>query len=242
VPTETAVAPSTTRNTAPTASAPTGATTTPPASDSTPAPTHDEPGIVVPVVGVVDGDTLRVRVDGTTERLRLIGLDAPELADGDCLAQEAASRMQSLVQSRSVRIAADPTQDDRDAYGRLLRHVWTLDGRSVAGELIAAGLASEYTYAARYAGVDDYRAAQADAVASNLGIWGPACTQPAPAAPLAPSGQCLIKGNINNEGERIYHVPGQRYYDATRIDESRGERWFCTEAEARDAGWRQARV
>ena len=116
-------------------------------------------GIVVPVVGVVDGDTLRVRVDGVTERLRLIGLDAPELSDGECLAQEAASRMQSLVQSRDVRIVADPTQGDRDVYDRLLRHVWTLDGRSVAQELIAEGLAREYTYAAPYDGVADHRAA-----------------------------------------------------------------------------------
>lgn len=45
-------------------------------------------------------------------------------------------------------------------------------------------------------------------------------------------GQCLIKGNISGSGERIYHVPGGRYYDQTRIDPSKGEQWFCTEAEA----------
>jgi hypothetical protein len=44
--------------------------------------------------------------------------------------------------------------------------------------------------------------------------------------------ECLIKGNINSTGERIYHVPGQRYYDNTQINESKGERWFCTEQEA----------
>ncbi|MGA8046980.1 MAG: thermonuclease family protein [Dermatophilaceae bacterium] len=202
-------------------------------------------GVVVPVVGIVDGDTLRVRVDGVTERLRVIGLDAPELSDGECLAQEAASRMQSLVQSRDVRIVADPTQDDRDVYDRLLRHVWTLDGRSVARELIAEGLAREYTYAAPYDGVADHRTAEAEAVAAGRGIWGPACSAPAPAVPpvpLAPTGQCDIKGNINAEGERIYHLPGQRYYDDTRISEERGERWFCSEDEARRAGWRAAKV
>jgi len=51
---------------------------------------------------------------------------------------------------------------------------------------------------------------------------------------------CLIKGNINRSGERIYHVPGQKWYSRTRIDESFGERWFCTEKEAREAGWRKA--
>ncbi len=50
--------------------------------------------------------------------------------------------------------------------------------------------------------------------------------------------QCVIKGNINSKGERIYHVPGGRYYDRTKIDTSKGERWFCTEAEAKAAGWR----
>ena len=53
---------------------------------------------------------------------------------------------------------------------------------------------------------------------------------------------CDIKGNISiNTGERIYHVPGQRYYAATRISPQYGERWFCSEADARAAGWRRAR-
>jgi hypothetical protein len=51
---------------------------------------------------------------------------------------------------------------------------------------------------------------------------------------------CNIKGNISLLGERIYHVPGQEYYPATRIDWLRGERWFCSEAAARKAGWRRA--
>jgi hypothetical protein len=53
---------------------------------------------------------------------------------------------------------------------------------------------------------------------------------------------CPIKGNISkNTGERIYHVPGQEYYARTRIDWLfSGERWFCSEADARLAGWRKA--
>jgi hypothetical protein len=51
------------------------------------------------------------------------------------------------------------------------------------------------------------------------------------------AGVCLIKGNISNAG-RIYHVPGSTYYEVTRIDESKGERWFCTESQARAEGWR----
>lgn len=49
-----------------------------------------------------------------------------------------------------------------------------------------------------------------------------------------------IKGNISWSGEKIYHVPGQRDYAKTVIDESRGERWFKTEQDTRNAGWRKA--
>lgn len=59
---------------------------------------------------------------------------------------------------------------------------------------------------------------------------------------LAQTGDCVIKGNVNTQGERIYHVPGQRYYDDTVISYSHGERWFCSEEEARAAGWRKAKV
>ena len=54
------------------------------------------------------------------------------------------------------------------------------------------------------------------------------------------SASCDIKGNISMSSEKIYHVPGQKFYDATVIDESYGERWFCTEDEARASGWRKA--
>lgn len=53
---------------------------------------------------------------------------------------------------------------------------------------------------------------------------------------------CNIKGNISYYGgQRIYHVPGQEYYSETRINLLKGERWFCSEAEAQAAGWRRAR-
>jgi hypothetical protein len=53
---------------------------------------------------------------------------------------------------------------------------------------------------------------------------------------------CNIKGNISlNTGEHIYHVPGQEHYDETIIMTAKGERWFCSEDSARNAGWRRAR-
>ncbi|WP_284304014.1 thermonuclease family protein [Mobilicoccus caccae] len=214
-------------------------------------------------MSIVDGDTIRVRIDGRTERVRVIGIDTPELSGDECYARQASSKMQSLAQSRSVRLEADPTQDDRDRYDRLLRHVFLADGRSAAEVLIAGGFGREYTYAADYRYQDQHRAAEVTARSTSKGMWGSGCAdgqvggndggrkqggstpKPAPRvtekAPAPAAGSCSIKGNINDEGERIYHVPGGRSYDKTKITESKGEKWFCSESEARAAGWRAAR-
>lgn len=206
---------------------------------------------LVAVAGVTDGDTIKVRLNGTTERVRVIGIDTPELRSQDCYAQQAASKMQSLVQSKRVQLVADSTQDDRDRYGRLLRHVRLEDGRSVAELLIAGGYGREYTYDRAYVGQAAHLRAQSAAKAAHRGIWSSGCLAaaapaPAPAPKAAPSTpaaapkSCQIKGNIASDGEKIYHVPGGAFYNVTKISETKGERWFCTESEAVDAGWRRS--
>lgn len=53
---------------------------------------------------------------------------------------------------------------------------------------------------------------------------------------------CEIKGNISiSTGEKIYHVPGGEFYEACVINPDYGERWFCTEQEAIDNGWRKSK-
>ena len=69
--------------------------------------------------------------------------------------------------------------------------------------------------------------------------WRAGVLQQAVGTPEGPDG-CVIKGNISSGGERIYHMPFHQYYGRTRIDERRGERWFCNEHEAQQAGWRRA--
>jgi hypothetical protein len=95
-----------------------------------------------------------------------------------------------------------------------------------------------------------YQAAEAQARASRLGIWQTSFEPPwdyragrwrtdTASAPDA----CPIKGNISAKGERIYHTPwGSRSYAKTVIDTSKGERWFCSEREALDAGWRASKT
>jgi hypothetical protein len=58
---------------------------------------------------------------------------------------------------------------------------------------------------------------------------------------LASAGfDCSIEGKTSRyTGERIYNVRGQEYYDETIISQRHGERWFCNEEDAREAGWRQ---
>lgn len=77
-----------------------------------------------------------------------------------------------------------------------------------------------------------------------IGVGGVAVESGAVNLPFSILGAgCDIKGNISiSSGERIYHVPGQKYYDDTVIRSEYGERWFCSEAEARKAGWRKSVV
>ena len=55
-------------------------------------------------------------------------------------------------------------------------------------------------------------------------------------ATTAPSGQCMIKGNVSRKGERIYHMPGDRDYDRVQMDKGSGKRWFCSEEQAVASG------
>lgn len=193
----------------------------------------------VRVLSVYDGDTIRISYRGKSERVRLIGLDAPELSPRECYGQQAASRMQSLAQSRTVYIKADGSQGNRDTYGRLLRHVYSASGTSLARSMIYGGHAREYTYNRPYAGQYSHRKAQASAKAARRGLWG-SCVSSRPKTPTTTS-TCVIKGNITSDGEKIYHVPGGRYYAVTKIDTRKGERWFCTESQAVNAGWRKSK-
>lgn len=126
------------------------------------------------VTAVVDGDTIDVATPDRTERVRIIGIDTPEIGrDGaadECYAQEARSHLNEEIYGRTVELVTDPTQGDVDRYGRLLRHV-LIDGRSVAVDALAAGMGREYTYDAPYAGQEAHRDAAVSAEADRIGLW-----------------------------------------------------------------------
>ncbi len=194
---------------------------------------------------VLDGDTLEIDV----QRIRLHGIDAPErrqtCAVGgkpwDCGA-EATRALVARIADRRVECAAT----DTDRYGRVVA-VCRSGGADLNAWMVANGWALAYRrYTLDY--VDQELAAQA----ARRGIWRGEFVAPwewRRGRRLASSGEdaarppteCRIKGNISRRGERIYHVPGGRYYARTRIDAGKGERWFCSEQEALSAGWRSAR-
>ncbi len=130
------------------------------------------------VVAVVDGDTIRVTLDGRVERLRLIGINAPE--EGECYAEEAKGRLAELVGDRTVQLTSDVS--DRDRYGRLLRYVW-VDGVLVNEVLVREGFAIARRYEPDTALQDRLEAAEAAAVADGAGLWAAnACGAPSSAA------------------------------------------------------------
>ena len=237
--------------------------TKPSQSDLTKTEPNDSNSKLYTVLSVTDGDTIRIDYDGTNTPLRIIGIDTPETVDErttvQCFGQEASDYLKSKLTGKKVSIESDLTQSDRDKYNRLLRYVY-LDGKDVGLDIITNGYGHEYTYNVPYNKQAQYKTAESTAEQNNLGLWAPtACnnatspssapspttTEPAPVtttpAPVQTT-NCNIKGNISNKGEKIYHVPGQQYYDVTKITESKGERYFCSEAEAQAAGWRRSKV
>jgi endonuclease YncB( thermonuclease family) len=182
-------------------------------------------------------------------RIRLHGADAPESKQLCANASGAEYRCgQQAALALADRIGVQNIARevlDMDRYGRSVARCWLAD-LDLNGWLVSQGWALAYReYSA------DYIAQEKAARAGQVGIWqgafdppwdlrkhrGAAAAQPSPGA----STGCTIKGNITKEGERIYHVPSQQHYQRTTITVGAGERWFCSEEDARRAGWRGAK-
>ena len=191
---------------------------------------------------VIDGDTIEVG----GERIRLHGIDAPEReqlcrAGGKNLrcGRQVSRALADRVDGRLVVCE----EQDRDRYGRIVA-LCRADGQDLGAWLVSQGWALAYR---RYSTA--YVSEEASAKAARRGLWRGAFVPPwdwrrgkrLPSLSRSPAPDCHIKGNIGRDGERIYLLPGGQYYERTRIDPAKGERWFCTEAEARSAGWRRSR-
>ena len=127
-----------------------------------------------PIVSVVDGDTIKVRMSGRVESVRLIGIDAPETnAPGrpvQCFGPEASAKAKELLAGKAVRLEYDDSQDRRDRYDRLLAYAWV--GDMLFNEwMIRQGYAREFTYNEPYRYQQMFQAAEAEARAAGRGLW-----------------------------------------------------------------------
>ncbi len=122
------------------------------------------------VMRVVDGDTLRARIGRSTERVRLIGIDAPER--GECYSTRATALLRVLAQGTVVRILGDSTQRVRDRYGRLLAYVVLADGIDAGRVLLVRGAAVVFETRLPFARHDAYVEAQAEAARGAAGLHG----------------------------------------------------------------------
>jgi micrococcal nuclease len=125
------------------------------------------------VVRVVDGDTIKVRLDGgRIERVRYIGIDTPESVKPgtpvQCFAKKASHFNASLVDGRQVTLKTDA--EERDRYGRLLAYVYT-DGRFVNRELVARGYARTLTIPPNVAHADEFARLARRAREAGVGLW-----------------------------------------------------------------------
>ena len=140
------------------------------------------PTLTGTVVRVVDGDTVRVLLQGQREdvSVRLIGIDTPEtVAPGrpvECFGPQASEFARQVLDGATVLLELDPSQGETDRFGRLLAYVWLqTDPQSLTQFNLAAvraGFARQVQFAAPYAWQDEFESAESQARADATGLWG----------------------------------------------------------------------
>lgn len=217
----------------------------------------------VRVVKVIDGDTVDVRINAQTVRLRLIGIDTPESVDPrkpvQCFGIEASNYTKRILLNQTVYLERDATQGEYDAYKRLLVYIWLDNSTLFNQKIIADGYAFEYTYRIPYRYQTAFKAAQQSARRSQAGLWSPTtcngnpntsvtttAVAKSPTIPANPTATmttaeraypCRVGQIKGNPDSLIYHVPTGRWYAQTR-----NNRVVCfpTEKDATLAGYRKS--
>lgn len=194
-----------------------------------PADIAEAPKELYTVVSVTDGDTLKVDINGTTETLRLIGIDTPETVDPrkpvQCFGEEASKKAKETLAGKKVSLEADATQGERDKYQRLLRYVYLEDGISFNKWMIEEGYAHEYTYQSNpYKYQASFQEAERQAREGKRGLWSDdTCsgdTTQAAAVGVA-IGSTLLSDDASSAPVKksttgICHAPGTTYYARTK--------------------------
>ncbi|AIY06040.1 nuclease [Planococcus sp. PAMC 21323] len=209
--------------------------------------------IDVEVTQVIDGDTIKIMYEGNEVTVRYLLMDTPETNHPSLgeqpLGKEATAENKRIIESGDVSIEFD-VGDRFDDYDRLLAYIY-VDGESVQEQMISAGLARvAYVFPPNTRYLDQFEQAEQIAKENDLGIWQyenystdrgfnadaygqEPVTNTNPSTSGQQTGDCDIKGNINRNGNKIYHLPSDSSYEQTNPEE-----WFCSEQDAQDAGFR----
>ncbi|MFB5660454.1 thermonuclease family protein [Alteribacillus sp. HJP-4] len=200
------------------------------------------------VTEVVDGDTIKVTMNGEEETIRLLLIDTPETVHPDEPVQPYGPEASAYVKERlpageAVEIEVDTTT--RDHYDRFLAYVWH-DGDMLNESLIEEGFARvAYVYEPNTRHEQAFRDIEKEAKEEDKGIWSEEgyVTEDGFREEYidndvseTAAGSCEdpeIKGNDSSSGELIYHVPGGQHYEETIAEEM-----FCTKEDAEEAGYR----
>ena len=213
----------------------------------------------------------KVREGGTVlignSRVRLFGIDAPSV-DQLCLnttgerwtcGVAARDELAKHVGNKAWTCHVQRT----DRRGRQVAHC-EVEGEDIQKWMVANGWALSYV---RYS--HDYDADEKAAREAKAGMWQGAFIAPwdwrvrnkkttilgnakppdnanaillaSASGSVAPSPDCMIKGNVNHAGECIYHTPKSRWYAQIKMQISKGTRWFCSVDDAERAGCRETK-
>lgn len=173
------------------------------------------------VLRVIDGDTFETK---EKQHIRIAATESPEL--DQCGGDEAKAALEKLVLNKPVYLKVT----FRDPYQRLVSLVYA-DGKFINKEMLAHG----YSYYARGTEgfSDELRQAGEVARGKKIGVFSNSCTQMVNKA--KPS--CNIKDNDRNG--KIYYTPECGVYKNVTVQLYLGDRWFCSEKEAINAGFRR---
>ena len=197
-------------------------------------------------VRIVDADTIEI----SGKKIRLAGIDSPERSqtceDQDGIKYgcggQATQALRGLVNSMPAEIVKCE-HIDKDKYGRLIG-VCKIGEVNINAWLVENGWALAYrNFSEKY--VENEQIAERN----KAGIWNGRFVVPwkwRRGERLSPKiisfdDSCLIKGNISSSGEKIYHLQGGQYYTRTKVSLEKGEKWFCSEKEALENGWRKSK-
>lgn len=175
----------------------------------------------IKVIGVIDGDT--IVLEGKS-RVRLRYVDAPE--KGLCGYEQATKELERWAMGKAVRIE----ETVPDTYGRGMALVY-VGSTLINNEIVASGWVRYHHDNSKV--TEEVKAGSDLARQEKRGIYG-ACQS----LENTESPKCIIKGNIDKSTDtHIYYIPGCAQYQFTIVEKDIGEQWFCTEVEARKAGY-----